>query len=233
MSNTGEHNIMLNETILKSHQYLMYMIFYYIELERIQTRYPGIQDQIKEKIRINSKNWKKMKKRYYLTCIVIENILKKANEAEENKDEMKKSAIETFYNMFTDVEADLKKLLEKYTQKSKISWIFSLISSDITKAKKKTIEKSNEEFIEELVKFELFEGYDDTKEKIIDKFIDEYHKWKEECFLNNLQEILPRTHNNKKLNELNLEYLRKKKIIEKNMFEKICSEIETKYSKEE
>jgi hypothetical protein len=214
------------------------MIFYYIELERIQTRYPGIQDQIEEKIRINSKNWKKMKKRYYLTCIVIENILDKANnEAEENNDEVKKSTIETFYNMFTDVEADLKKLLEKYTQQtqeSKLSWkaIFSFKSSDITKAKKRTEEKSNEEFIEELIKFKLFEGYDDTKEKIISKFIDEYHKWKEEDFPNNLQKILPRTHNNKKLNELNREYERKKKKIEKNMFEKICSEIETKYKEE-
>ncbi|PKC69348.1 hypothetical protein RhiirA1_415778, partial [Rhizophagus irregularis] len=57
-----------------------------------------------------------MKERYNLTCIFIEDIPEKVNEAGENSDEMKEYLVKTFYNMFTDDETDLKKLLEKYTQ---------------------------------------------------------------------------------------------------------------------
>jgi hypothetical protein len=204
-----------------------------------------------------------MKRRYYLTCIVIEDILEKTREAEENDDEiqksaieteenvdeiqksvieteenddeMRKSVIETFYNMFTDDETDLKKLLEKYTlqtQQSKFNWIMNVFKdSDITKAKRKVDEKSDEEFIQELVKFELFEGHDVIKKEIINTFIDEYHKWKIDKFPNILQEILKNFQHNKHLVEdkLKREYEEEKKKIEKAMFEKLCNEIETKY----
>ncbi|PKB95038.1 hypothetical protein RhiirA5_368097, partial [Rhizophagus irregularis] len=57
-----------------------------------------------------------MKKRYNLTCIFIEDIREKINEA---SDEMTEYLVKTFFNMFTDDETDLKKLLEKYTQQIK------------------------------------------------------------------------------------------------------------------
>jgi hypothetical protein len=224
-------NIFLGKIIIKR-LFNIRTIYPYIDFERIRTRYPGIENQIEEKIRIDSKNWRKMKKRYYLTCIVIEDIL---DEAEENDDEMKKSVIETFHNMFTDDETKLSKLLEKYTQKtqqSKSNWnILNVFkTSNITKAKRRTNEKSDKEFIQELVKFELFEGYEDIKKKIINTFIKEYHKWKKDDFPNNLQEILKNIRDNKRLEDkLKREYEEEKKEIEKKMFEKICNEIETKY----
>ncbi|GES77129.1 hypothetical protein GLOIN_2v1781565 [Rhizophagus clarus] len=210
------------------------------DFERIRTRYPGIENKIKEKIKINSKNWKKMKKRYYLTCIVIEDILKKNHEAEENDSEMKKSAIETFYNMFTDDESDLEELLEKYAPQQPIFNLNNILNvfkdsnnSNITKAKQKANEKSDEEFIQELVKFKLFEGYDDIKGKILYTFFKEYHEWKKNVFPKNFQEILKNIQNirnEKQLeNKLKREYEKEKGIIEKYMFEIICNEIETKY----
>ncbi|GES77132.1 hypothetical protein GLOIN_2v1781568 [Rhizophagus clarus] len=204
------------------------------DFERIRTAYPEIENKIEEMTKVNSKNWEKMKKRYNLTYIVIEDIFEKINETEGNNDEMTKSIIETFYNMFTDDEADLKKLLEKYApQQSKFNWnnILNVFKdSNITKAKQKTKEKSNEEFIKELVNFKLFEGHDDIKEKILSTFIKEYYKWKTDDFPNRLKEILKNVRNNQQLeNKLKQEYEEEKKKIEKDMFEKICNEIEAKY----
>ncbi|CAB4374198.1 unnamed protein product [Rhizophagus irregularis] len=201
------------------------------DFERIRKRYPGIETQIEEKIKINSKKWRKMKKRYNLTCIVIED---KLHEAEENDDEKKKS-IKTFYKMFTDDETNLEKLFDKYTpeaQQSKSRWnaiigVFKI--SNITRAKRMANEKPDEEFIQELVKFKLFEGYNDIKEKIINNFIKEYHRWKKDDLPNNFHEILLNIRNIQLEDKLKREYEEEKKIIEKNMFEKICNEIETKY----
>ncbi|PKY25815.1 hypothetical protein RhiirB3_528171 [Rhizophagus irregularis] len=190
------------------------------DLVRIRTRYSGIEDQIGEIIKIDSGNWEKVKTKYNLTCIVIKKILKKTNEAEDS-DGKKKSAIETFYKMFTDVESDLG----KYTQNN--WYIFSVFkTSNIKKAEQMTSKESDEEFIKKLVEFELFEGYDDIKEKIINVFIEKYHKWKNEDFPNNLKNILPSTQNNEQLDKLKREYEEEKKTIEKNMFEQICNEIE-------
>jgi hypothetical protein len=180
-----------------------------------------------------------MKKRYNLTRIFIENSLEKIKETEENNDKTIKSTTETFYDMFTDDETDLKELLKKYAQ-PKINWIndskinkakraANLIFGDSSIKSAKRME-SDEEFIQELVKFELFEGYDDIKEKIINIFIEEYHKWKKDSLPNNLQEILETSWYSKQLeNKLKREYEEEKKRIEKNMFEEICNEIETKY----
>ncbi|CAB4415712.1 unnamed protein product [Rhizophagus irregularis] len=185
------------------------------DLERIRMRYPGIEYQIKKMIKIDSGNWEKMKTKYNLSCIVINKILK-TNESEDDDDtdetdEMKKFAIETFYNMFTDIESDLNKLLEKYTQNN---WsIFNVFkTSNIYKAEQMTSKMSDEEFIDELMEYELFEGYEEIRENIINIFIEEYHKWK-----------------NNQVNKLKREYEEEKKIIEKNMFGQICNEIETKY----
>ncbi|CAB4446571.1 unnamed protein product [Rhizophagus irregularis] len=205
------------------------------DLERIRTRYPEIEDQIKKTIKIDSRNWEKLKIKYNLTCIVTDKILKKTNEQDvdytDETDETKKFAVETFYKMFTDIESDLNKLLEKYIQQSKARRIFNVFkTSSIDKAEQMTSEKSDEEFIDEkLNEYELFEGYDDIRKKIINIFIEEYHKWKNEDFPNNLKKILPRKQNNKQLIKLKREYEREKKIIEKNMFGQICNEIEAKY----
>ncbi|EXX58663.1 hypothetical protein RirG_195880 [Rhizophagus irregularis DAOM 197198w] len=197
------------------------------DLERIRTRYPGIEDQIKKTIKIDSRNWEKMKTKYNLSCIVINKILEKTNESEENYEtgETKKFAIETFYNMLTDIESDLNKLLEKYTQQSKVRRILNNVfkTSNIKKAEQMTSKESDEEFIKKLFEFELFE------KKIINVSIEEYHKWKNEDFPNNLKKILPSTQNNKQLDKLKREYEEEKKIIEKNMFGQICNEIEKKY----
>ncbi|GBC20090.2 hypothetical protein GLOIN_2v1880492 [Rhizophagus irregularis DAOM 181602=DAOM 197198] len=171
------------------------------DFERIRTKYPEIKSQIEKKIQINSKDWKKMKKRYNLTCIFIEDIREKINEA---SDEM--------------------------TEYLAMRWIFgnsNINDSNVNKAKQKTKAKSDEEFIQELVKFESFEGYDDIKEKIINTFIKEYYKWKKDDLP---QEILKSTRYNKQLKDkLKRIYEEEKKNIEKNMFDKICNEIDTKY----
>ncbi|CAB4420461.1 unnamed protein product [Rhizophagus irregularis] len=206
------------------------------DLKRIQIKYPGIENQIEEKIKIDSRKWKKMKKRYNLTCIVINNMLEKINET-ENNDEMTKSAIKTFHDMFNDDEISSKQLLEKYTQKtqqSKLNWVSDWIFGDsdikdIKKAKQKTNDKSDVEFIQELVNFELFEGHDNIKENIINTFIKEYHNWKKEI-PNKLRVIFPNTQYNKQLEDnFGREFEKEKEETEKYMFEKICDEIENKY----
>ncbi|GBB83177.1 hypothetical protein RclHR1_00010059 [Rhizophagus clarus] len=205
-----------------------------IDLKRIRTKYPGIENKIEEKIKIDSKYWKKLKKRYNLARIVIENMQKEINETEENNNEMTKSAITSFYDMFTDDETKSKKLLEKYkkfqqTQQSKVNWAFIFGNSDIKKAKQMTNNKSDIEFIRELLNYGLFEGYDNIKESIVNVFIEEYYKWKED-FPNKLQKISPNTRNNKQLEDnLKREYEKEMQETEKNMFEKICDEIESIY----
>ncbi|GBB99517.1 hypothetical protein RclHR1_35470001, partial [Rhizophagus clarus] len=180
------------------------------DLKRIQKKYPGMENQIDGMIKIDSKCWKKLKKKFNLTCVVIENI----SETEENSNEK----INTFYNMFTDDETKSKKLFEKYIQQiqPKLNRHSKLCDTGIKKAKKITNDKLDVDFIQELVNFELFDGQDDIKKEIINTFMEEYQKWKKEKF----SEIL-----DKQLDDLKRECKKEKNII----FEKICNEIETEY----
>jgi hypothetical protein len=213
--------------------------FIYIDLNRIQTKYPGIVNLIEEKVKINSQNWKKLKKRYNLTCIVIENMSEKTGKLKEYNDGMTKSIVETFYDIFTDEETDLHKLMEKYTQQSALQNsssacdlfnYFNLINSSLNKAKQMTKDMKDAEFIQKLVNSELFEGHDDIKEKIRNTFFKEYHKWKKNIFPGEIQKILPEPLFIKQLeNKLEKEYEEEKQKIKKGEFEKICDKFEYKY----
>jgi hypothetical protein len=213
----------------------------YKDINRIQTRYSGIENLFEEKVKINSKNWKKMKKKYNLTWFIIENILEKIDNVKEKNDGiMKKSTIETFYDIFTDEETDLYKLMEKYTQQSTFQNsssicdlfnYYNLNNSNLNKVKQMTKDMSDAEFTQKLVNSKLFEGYDDIKEKIKSTFFEEYLKWKENIFPDEIYKILPESLFIKKLeNKLEKEYEGEKQKIEKNEFEKTCDKLECKYN---
>ncbi|GBC20093.1 uncharacterized protein OCT59_006574 [Rhizophagus irregularis] len=211
------------------------------DLNRIQTKYPGIETLIEEKVKINSKNWKKMKKRYNLACIVVENMntLEKTSKVKENNDGLTKSISETFYDIFIDKESDLHKLIEKYTQRSAFQNsssacdlfdYYNLNNSKLNKAKQMTKDMADAEFIQKLVNSKLFEGYDDIKEKINSTFFEEYHQWKKNDFPVEIRRIFPESLFIKQLEcKLEKEYVEEKQRIEKNEFENICNKLECKY----
>ncbi|PKY47224.1 hypothetical protein RhiirA4_444742, partial [Rhizophagus irregularis] len=211
------------------------------DLNRIQTKYPGIETLIEEKVKINSKNWKKMKKRYNLACIVVENMntLEKTSKVKENNDGLTKSISETFYDIFIDKESDLHKLMEKYTQRlafqnsssaCDLFDYYNLNNSKINKAKQMTKDMTDAEFIQKLVNSKLFEGYDDIREKINSTFFEEYHQWKKNDFPVEIRRIFPESLFIKQLEcKLEKEYVEEKQRIEKNEFENICNKLECKY----
>ncbi|GES77125.1 hypothetical protein GLOIN_2v1781565 [Rhizophagus clarus] len=208
-------------------------------LNRIQTKYPEVESLIEEKVKINSKNWKSMKKRYNLACIIIGNIFEKTSKVKKNDDRNAKSMIETLYDMFADKETDLHKLMEKYTQQSILQNSASacdlinynnLNNSNLNKAKQMTKNMLDAEFVQKLVNSELFEGHDDIKEKIKSAFFEEYHEWKKNIFPHEIRKILPKSLLIQQLEyKLEKEYEEEKQKIEKKEFERICDDLEYKY----
>ncbi|RGB38368.1 hypothetical protein C1646_755794 [Rhizophagus diaphanus] len=180
------------------------------DLNRIQTKYPGVETLIEEKNM---------------------NTLEKTSKVKENNDGLTKSISETFYDIFIDKESDLHKLMEKYTQRlafqnsssaCDLFDYYNLNNSKLNKAKQMTKDMADAEFITKLVNSKLFEGYDDIREKINSTFFEEYHQWKKNDFPVEIRKIFPESLFIKQLEcKLEKEYVEEKQRIEKNEFENI------------
>jgi len=209
-----------------------------LDLERIRTKYPDIENKIVKKIEINSKAWTKLKKRYILTCIIIKNILKMTEKVGDNNNEIKKSAIPVFYNMFTDKETDVHKLVTKYTEKRTGFWNyvwdyipFTTSKINYTDYESNEISKNMSDiiFLQDLQE-RNFGKDNEIKQKIISIFFEEYRKWRKVTFPSNVKEIQPKVSYNKELSDkLKEEFEREKREIENREFERIRGIIEEKY----
>ncbi|CAG8435124.1 11383_t:CDS:10 [Funneliformis mosseae] len=206
--------------------------------ERIHDKYPDIESQINEKIKINSKAWQPLKRRYILTTIIIKKIIESAG---ENSEEIAESTIEIFKNMFKDSETDAHKLVKKYTEKQQpwyklptIIWdliVKSFNSTKINRAIDDSIKISknmlDKQFVQDLNITAFFGEFDEIKKNVIEAFFEEYKKWRNITFPNNIKEILPKV--SELTEKLNEEFEQEKLEIETHEFERICNVIEEKY----
>ncbi|GBC07437.1 hypothetical protein RclHR1_07470002 [Rhizophagus clarus] len=210
------------------------------DVNRIQSKYPNIEETIKDKIKINSQAWYRLKKRYALACIVLSQILNLSSDNDKSE-KIAESAIQDFYNMFVDKENDIYSLVKKYERQSFFFSILSTIREKITfdysridqieeKCKSFANNKPDSEFVQDLVNSRFFGKFTDIKEKVLKAFLNEYQKWKTLTFPDNIREMVPKFSFNKQLmDRINDEYSRDKKEIENCEFERICNELEEKY----
>ncbi|CAI2161944.1 15836_t:CDS:10 [Funneliformis geosporum] len=210
------------------------------DLKRIHDKYPDIESQIDEKIKINSDAWKKLKIRYILITLIVQNIIKTAGSTSVESEE---STIKIFYEMFVDEETDSIKLVKKYTEKQQSDswfnfrafWDFVTFSNiKIDRAYDQSIKFSQNMsdiiFIQKLTDTNFFGKFNEIKQKVIDAFFEKYQIWRNVTFTNNIKEILPKVAFNRQLTEkLNEEFELEKKEIETHEFERICKVIEEKY----
>lgn len=212
----------------------------HLDVNRIQSKYPKIEETTKEKIKINSQAWYKLKKRYALACIVLFQVLNLSSDNDKSG-KIAESAIQDFYNMFVDKENDIYALVKKYERQSLFFSILSTIREKITfdysrinqieeKCKNFAKNKPDSEFVRDLIDSRFFGKFIDIKEKVVQTFLNEYQKWKRDTFPDNVREIVPKYSFNKQLmDRINEEYSRERKEIENREFERICNKLEEKY----
>ncbi|PKC68807.1 hypothetical protein RhiirA1_456805 [Rhizophagus irregularis] len=210
------------------------------DVNSIQSKYPKIEETTKEKIKINSQTWYKLKKRYALACIVLFQVLNLSSDNDKSG-KIAESAIQDFYNMFVDKENDIYALVKKYERQSLFFSILSTIREKITfdysrinrieeKCKNFAKNKPDSEFVRDLIDSRFFGKFIDIKEKVVKTFLNEYQKWKKDTFPDNVREIVPKYSFNKQLmDRINEEYSRERKEIENREFERICNKLEEKY----
>ncbi len=198
-----------------------------------------------EIIKINSHNWRRLKKKYVLTYYIIHqvsNMSEKLEQKADKMDKMSESGIQAFYNMFIDKENDTYQLVKKYERQSQ-GFFYSMYSTirfiiddprikeldEICKNYANT--KSDSEFVQELVCSPFFGEFNDIKQKVLNIFFDEYLKWRKETFPSNVKGIMPKFAFNKQLRDrLDEEFSQEKKEIDIHEFERICNELEKKYN---
>jgi len=142
--------------------------------------------------------------------------------------------------LFIDEETDTHKLVKKHEHRPSgfLDSSFKFISKQIgfensrinqidQDCKKYVNDKSDPEFVQELMNSTLFGEF---KQNVLTYFFHEYQIWRNETFLNNIKEIVPKVSFNQQLNDrFNEELSQEKKDIENREFERICSELEKKY----
>ncbi|CAI2161360.1 13694_t:CDS:10 [Funneliformis geosporum] len=211
------------------------------DIKRIKVKYPDIEDKINEKIQINSNEWRKLKKRFVLACFITQQVLNISDLNSEQKQEMTKSGIRAFYELFIDRENDTYKLVKNFERKSRgyLYSIFSTISSSLTShsyiseldqcCKDYVHQKSDSDLVKELIVSSFFGEFTDIKRDVVTAFLNEYQKWRKDTFPNNIKEILPKFDFKQSNDKLNQELCQAKNDIEVREFERICSELEEKF----
>ncbi|CAG8518802.1 6940_t:CDS:10, partial [Acaulospora morrowiae] len=169
--------------------------------------------------------------------------------------DVRQSMCQLIFDMFMDKELDYNKLIKKYfvgqdqekIEEKKSSWslqslmksLANIFRTDNSKfnralhhAETSVTKTSDRNFINEIISME-FESLSKQKHEIIDLFLKEYESWKRKIFPGNIQAIVPK-YNESYMKEVtkkfDSEYLRSKEIIEEKEFNRICKEIENKFS---
>ncbi|CAG8545615.1 947_t:CDS:10, partial [Funneliformis mosseae] len=198
------------------------------DLERIRSKYPDKEGQIDKLIKIDSKNWNKLKCRYILTSTIIFDILEMN---EESARHFKNILFIDFVHELINSEILAKK---KYVTKNlKDKNILQDLISSKNLLNIKSIQDlmsfkniSDETFILDLVN-SSFLGVD--KKELISIFFEEYKKWKV-TFSNEIKKILPKGSRIQQLSlQLKKEFAQEKQNIESREFKRICDVIEEKY----
>ncbi|CAG8525687.1 11945_t:CDS:10 [Acaulospora morrowiae] len=221
-------------------------------VENIKLKYPAKCDQIEDALKINSKEWKKLKKRYMFVNIFIQDIFSEnismGKDGDAQSNDVRQSMCQAVFDMFMDKELDYHKLIKKYyfrgPDQSLLSFIFAIVNNitrnydskvnlAVNHAEALVNTTPDKKFINEITSME-FESLFKQKHEIIDVFLKEYERWKKATFPGNIKEIVPKydRYYMKEVNEkFNSEYLRYKKKIEEEEFNRICKEIENKFPK--
>ncbi|CAG8499803.1 1586_t:CDS:2 [Acaulospora colombiana] len=212
-------------------------------LQQLETKYTGISAEIKHAIRINSDSWKALKVRYVFTSLIIREVF--SGNKNENTEEIKESALGTFYGLLMDNEKDPYQLVKKYTEKSQSgilgyfyqlfkdtlkldqNHIYTVFNSAVTLSAKTPDEK----FLDNLLKTKSFDTSKEIKQNIINEFLMEYSKWRKDVFPLNIKRIAPKYSDRKVeiTKKYEEELLMKKHEIEEREFERIRLEIEGKF----
>ncbi|CAG8553477.1 11111_t:CDS:10 [Acaulospora morrowiae] len=166
---------------------------------------------------------------------------------EQVRQSMCQSMCQTVFEMFMDEELDYHKLIKKYfwgPDQSLRSFFFAIVNNitrnydskvnlAVNHAETLVNTTPDRKFINEITSIE-FESLSKQKHELIDIFLKEYKRWKKEIFPKNIQEIIPRcdgSYTREVTKKFDSEYLRYKKIIEEEEFNRICKEIENKFPK--
>ncbi|CAG8530785.1 12758_t:CDS:10, partial [Acaulospora morrowiae] len=228
-------------------------------IENIKLKYQAECDQIENSLKINSKGWKILKKRYFFLSIFIQDLFSDMDQDGDTQsqllnEQVRQSMCQVIFNIFMDKELDYNKLIKKYfvgkdqekIEEKKSSWslqslmksLANIFRTDNSKfnralhhAETSVTKTSDRNFINEIISME-FESLSKQKHEIIDLFLKEYESWKRKIFPGNIQAIVPK-YNESYMKEVtkkfDSEYLRSKEIIEEKEFNIICKEIENKF----
>ncbi|CAG8818055.1 24918_t:CDS:2, partial [Gigaspora margarita] len=218
-------------------------------VERINNKYPDMQQKIELVVKISSDSWKKLKHRYFFAKLITTKIYKAT--CSENKEEIGHSTIKLLNSIFMGEEEDVHKIIQKYTEAQRgfinlvtTSFTSYFYSSSYTKNDSSHISDALEEansfinkiddstFIQDLHTECIFNAYEEIRREIINAFFYEYSKWRSECFIPHVKKILPSPLGlDKQIDcKFDEEFKLLKRELEKREFEKICKKIEEKYS---
>ncbi|RIA99609.1 hypothetical protein C1645_746686 [Glomus cerebriforme] len=211
------------------------------EINRIQSKYPEVKEMIK-RIKINSPAWIRLKQRYGLAYLVINNVYRLLEKSVKSP-EVIEHAIQEFYNMFVDGQTDTHKLVEKYEQRSRdfLSKRSDTFNSKPTfdklrinqideQCKKFSLNKSDSEFVQDLINSSFFGNLNNIKQNMLGAFLNEYQNWRKEKFPNSVKEMVPTFYFNKQLTDkINEDFYQEKEEVENRELERICNELEKNY----
>ncbi|PKY52349.1 hypothetical protein RhiirA4_469932 [Rhizophagus irregularis] len=216
------------------------------EINRIQSKYPEVKDMIK-KIKINSPDWIRLKKRYAMAYLVINNVYRLLNNNIKRSEEIIERAIQEFYSMFIDVETDTHKLVEKYELRSRDFFSSLSTSSSVPQSKSQEkltfdklrinqtdeqskrfiLTKSDSEFVQDIINSQFFAKLNHIRQDVLVVFSNEYQNWRKDNFPNSVKEMVPTFSFNKQLmDKINDDFSREKEEIENHELERICYELE-------
>ncbi|CAG8483333.1 6229_t:CDS:10, partial [Racocetra fulgida] len=208
------------QTVL--YDYSLCILFNYIAIKRINTKYPDMQKKIADVAKINSLSWKKLKQRYLFARLITARAYAATN-TDENKEEIGHSTLKLLYAIFLDDEKDMHVVVKKHTeaQKGLLSFITSSltsffssnstskneprnnqknesksVSSHINDTIKQAEEYANRyddsTFIHDLHTGSFFNSNEEIRRGIIDAFFREYSKWRTDTFAPDVKGILPK-----------------------------------------
>ncbi|CAG8611384.1 17013_t:CDS:10, partial [Acaulospora morrowiae] len=225
-------------------------------IENIKCKHSVKCDQIEEALKINSKKWKELKKRYILLKDFIQNVYSENismdqggdTQSQLSNEQVRQSMCQAVFEMFMDEELDYYRLIRKYCwspyqkRMKKVSspmelWTYLVrianSKANITEnyVESLVITTADKKFIKEITSIE-FESLSNQKHELTDIFLKEYKRWRKEIFPKNIQEIVPRcdgSYMREVTKKFDSEYLRSKEIIEEEEFNGICKEIENKF----
>ncbi|CAG8529874.1 17251_t:CDS:10, partial [Acaulospora morrowiae] len=214
------------------------------DLERIKSKYPDKFAQIENALKINTKKWIILRKRYVLLNCAIQDA-DQGEDTQLSSQDIKQSMGLKMVEILMDEEQDEDKFVRKHfgdsdqekTEGNKvyympISFVWTKLKDWIRLLQPEASYegKSDRDFIQEILSID--ENIYREKKKIIDIFLQEYIIWKTEAFKKTISKFAPKYSADRGAisKKLEAEYSSTKNKIEQEEFNRICNEIESKFS---